>query len=117
MTRSSVKVVQEYVKKYERIDEVLRGNPQILTLAHTDFTYWLNQSQQGREGDYTSEQIFRSILVMFIEQQKLSMIWQFPRFAVGTPVSNAVFHVFFIDDILFFRIPKNRLARHAGHIA
>ena len=64
--KSTVKVVQEYRKKYEAISEVLEANPQILNLAHKDFSSGLSESEGGRKG-YTSEQILRALIVMFIE--------------------------------------------------
>lgn len=67
-TSSSVKVVREYVKKYESLDELLRLNPKILKAAHVDLAQVLSESKTGRDGGYTSEQIFRSLMVMFIER-------------------------------------------------
>jgi len=63
----SVQIVQDYVNKYKGIDTILQANPEILECVHGDFTRGLSRSQKGREGDYTTEQIFRSIVVMFIE--------------------------------------------------
>ena len=67
-TSSSVKVVQEYVRKYESLDEMLRSNPEILDAAHADWETLLSESKQGRHSHYTSEQMFRSLVVMFLEQ-------------------------------------------------
>jgi IS5 family transposase len=64
--KSTLKVVQEYRAKYEGIGLVLEANPKILELAHRDFSKYLSQSEYGR-GGYTSEQILRSIVVMFTE--------------------------------------------------
>jgi len=64
--KSSVKVVREYRMKYKGISEVLELNPKILNLAHKDFSKGLSESDGGRRG-YTSEQILRSLIVMFIE--------------------------------------------------
>ena len=64
--KSTVKVVQEYRRKYEAISEVLEANPRILNLAHEDFSKGLSKSEGGRKG-YTSEQILRAVIVMFIE--------------------------------------------------
>jgi len=64
--KSTVKVVQEYRRKYETISEVLEANPKILNLAHKDFSKGLSESERGRKG-YTSEQILRALIVMFIE--------------------------------------------------
>lgn len=64
--KSTVKVVQEYRRKYEAISEVLEANPRILNLAHEDFSKGLSKSEGGRRG-YTSEQILRAVVVMFVE--------------------------------------------------
>lgn len=64
--KSTVKVVQEYRRKYEAISEVLEVNPKILNVAHKDFSDGLSESEGGRKG-YTSEQILRALIVMFIE--------------------------------------------------
>jgi IS5 family transposase len=66
--KSALKVVHEYRAKYEAIGLVLDANALILDLAHSDFTTALSKSQYGR-GGYTSEQILRSIVVMFIEEE------------------------------------------------
>lgn len=65
---SSVKEVREYVRKYELLDELLKINPEILNAVHKDLSRKLSMSKQGRSSDYTSEEMFRSIVVMFIEQ-------------------------------------------------
>lgn len=64
--KSTLKVVQEYRAKYEGIGLVLEANPRILDIAHRDFSKFLSKSEYGR-GGYTSEQILRSIVVMFTE--------------------------------------------------
>lgn len=64
--KSTLKVVKEYRTKYEGISKVLEGNTGILTLAHKDFSAVLSESEKGR-GGYTSEQILRALIVMFIE--------------------------------------------------
>lgn len=81
---SSVKIVKEYVEKYQRLDEILQSNPALLAYAHSDFQRWLSQSKQGREGDYTSEQIYRSILVMFIEQ------WSYRKTVIHIDTNNVL---------------------------
>ena len=65
---SSVKVVREYREKYEGIDRLLGANPRILDLAHSRLVR-LSESTRGREGDYTSEQILRALIVMFVENE------------------------------------------------
>jgi IS5 family transposase len=66
--KSSVKVVQEYRAEYEAIDRVLGANAKIGALAHRDFSKFLSVSEAGRESEYTSEEILRSLVVMFIER-------------------------------------------------
>ncbi len=72
-----VKVVQEYVTKYERIDEILQENREILDVVHADFERYISCSKKGRDGDYTTEEIFRAILVLFLEQ------WSFRKTVVN----------------------------------
>jgi transposase, IS5 family len=64
--KSTLKVVQEYRAKYDGIGLILEANPKILDIAHQDFSRVLSKSEYGR-GGYTSEQILRSIVVMFVE--------------------------------------------------
>lgn len=64
--KSTLKVVREYRTKYEGIGQILEANPKILEIAHGDFSRALSKSEYGR-GGYTSEQILRSIVVMFTE--------------------------------------------------
>ena len=65
--KSNLKVVREYRAKYEAIGQILGANPRILEIAHRDFVKALSTSKYGR-GGYTSEQMLRSIVVMFIKQ-------------------------------------------------
>lgn len=65
---NSAQIVQDYVEKYKRLDALLQVNSAILDMAHEDLQRCLSSSKQGRRGDYTTDQICRSILVMFIEQ-------------------------------------------------
>ena len=64
----AVKVVREYRAKYEAIAQILEATPEILDIAHSDFIRVLSTSEYGRDG-YTSEQLLRSIIVMFIESK------------------------------------------------
>ena len=64
---SSVKVAEEYRAKYEAVSQLLDANPQILDLAHHDWEHTLSTSDEGRDG-YTSEQILRALIVMFLER-------------------------------------------------
>jgi IS5 family transposase len=64
---SSVKIVKEHRKKYERIDGILRENPAILNRLHADLEKTLSSSDKGRRSVYTSEEILRCLIVMFLE--------------------------------------------------
>ena len=64
---SSTKVVREYRAKYEAMGEILAAHPQVTALAHRDFCKYLTTSVGGRSGQYTSEQILRALVVMFVE--------------------------------------------------
>lgn len=66
--KSKLKVVREYRAKYDAISLILEANPKILDIAHDDFSKTLSKSEYGRRG-FTSEQILRSIIVMFVEGQ------------------------------------------------
>ena len=63
---SSIKVAQDYRAKYEALSGLLEANPELLTLAHRDWARLLSTSAQGRDG-YTSEQLLRALIVMFVE--------------------------------------------------
>lgn len=63
---SSIKVAKEYRAKYEAISQILDANRQLLMLAHRDWAKLLSTSAKGRDG-YTSEQLLRALIVMFVE--------------------------------------------------
>jgi IS5 family transposase len=65
---SSLKIVNEYRKKYDQLSTLLDKNPRLVFLVHQDLAKLLSQSGKGRKGDYTSEQILRVLVVQFIEQ-------------------------------------------------
>jgi len=65
---SSTKVVAAYREKYGLLNELLVANPTVLDLVHGDFCQWLSSSNKGRESLYTSEEILRILVVMFVEQ-------------------------------------------------
>ena len=67
-SKSDLKVVKEWQEKYLAIDKVLLQNRQIIQLAHEDFTQWLSESTGGRRSRYTTEEIVRTLIVMFLEQ-------------------------------------------------
>ena len=64
---SSTKVVAAYRRKYASLNELLLANPGVLDLVHVDFCRWLSTSDKGRESGYTSEEILRALVVMFVE--------------------------------------------------
>lgn len=64
---SSLKIVQEYRCKYLRIDNILKANPGLLDAVHKDLERVLSTSPKGRPSKYTSDQILRALIVMFIE--------------------------------------------------
>ncbi len=64
---STLKIVKEYRWKYAAIGELLRKNPSILAAAHLDLAASLSVSSGGRRTKYTSEEILRALIVMFIE--------------------------------------------------
>ena len=64
---SKVKAVWEYREKYERLDGLLQANPEILAQAHQEFRAKLSTSATGRTDAFTSEQLLRALIVMFVE--------------------------------------------------
>jgi len=73
---STIKVVKEYRAKYQAISDLLDANPQVLALAHRDWSRFLSTSSKGRDG-YTSEQILRALIVMMVEGQDYrgTVVW------------------------------------------
>jgi len=82
---SSLKVTQEYYEKYCSVDKILRDNPSMLDLFHRHVSRVLNKKGGKRRATFTSEQLFRAILVMEIE---------------GLPYRETVVR---IDDSVFLR--------------
>ena len=72
--KSRLKVVNEYREKYKIISQLLDNNPQLFSLVHQDLAKMLSQSKRGRKSEYTSEQILRSLIVMFIEQDSFRQV-------------------------------------------
>ena len=64
--KSSLKIVNEYREKYEIVSTILDDNPNLLSQAHQDWDQLLSTSDEGMDG-YTSEQLLRALIVMFIE--------------------------------------------------
>jgi len=63
---SSLQIVNEYREKYEALSAILDDNLNLLLPAHQDWVELLSTSQEGRDG-YTSEQLLRALIVMFLE--------------------------------------------------
>lgn len=61
------KVVRDYRARYRAISQVLDDNPKILSAVHRDILKLSEGNSQGREGDYTSENILRALVVQHIE--------------------------------------------------
>ena len=72
--KSRLKVVNEYREKYGLISQLLDDNPRLVSLVHQDLVKTLSQSKRGRKSEYTSEQILRSLIVMFVEQDSLRQV-------------------------------------------
>ena len=73
-SKSRLKVVNEYRQKYGLISQLLDDNPQLVSLVHRDLVRMLSQSKRGRKSEYTSEQILRSLIVMFVEQDSFRQV-------------------------------------------
>jgi transposase, IS5 family len=67
---TSLKVVRDYRAKYAWIDECLEANPTILWLVHEDLEV-LSESKEGREAKYTTEILFRALIVHQIDKTPL----------------------------------------------
>ena len=64
------KVVKAFRNKYRKINKILLANPRIIKLAHKDFKR-LSKGKKGRACDYTSETIFRTLIIHFVEGRSL----------------------------------------------
>jgi len=61
------KVVRDYRARYRAISQVLDENPGVLDLVHKDLQKLSAGDSGGREGDYTSENILRALIVQHRE--------------------------------------------------
>ena len=61
------KVVRDYRARFRAISQVLDDNPEILTAVHGDLLKLSEGDSQGREGDFTSENILRALIVQDME--------------------------------------------------
>ena len=67
---TSLKLVKDYRAKYAWVDECLDANHLILWLVHEDLEA-LSQSKAGRDAKYTTEILFRALIVHQIEKTSL----------------------------------------------
>ena len=72
--KSRLKVVNEYRNKYKLMSQLLEDNPRLVSLVHQDLVKMLSQSKRGRKSQYTSEQILRSLVVLFIERSSFRRV-------------------------------------------
>src|SRR4030042_642946 len=61
------KVVRNYRARYRAISQVLDDNDEILSAVHKDLVKLSQGGSKGREGDYTSENILRALVVQHLE--------------------------------------------------
>ncbi len=93
---SSLKITQEYRQKYQKLSNLLDENPQLLSLAHRDWAILLSCSPKGRAAGFSSEQLLRALMIMFIEQKSYrdtavlidtsELLRHFARLAPGTAI-------------------------------
>jgi transposase, IS5 family len=63
--RPQNKILREYRDEYKRISRILDEHPELLEMAHRDLAkLGKRTSPRGRKADFTSENLFRAILVM-----------------------------------------------------
>ena len=63
--RRQNKILREYREEYKRIGRILEEHPELLEMAHRDLAKLSKRSSpRGRKADFTSENLFRAILVM-----------------------------------------------------
>lgn len=61
------KVIRDYRARYRAISQVLDDNPEVLSAVHEDLRTLSQGDDGGREGDYTSENILRALVVQHCE--------------------------------------------------
>ena len=61
------KVIRDYRARYRTISQVLDANRKILSAVHADIAKLSEGDSEGREGDYTSENIMRALIVQHME--------------------------------------------------
>jgi IS5 family transposase len=65
--RSQPKIVIQYQEDYKRLSDRLDQNPEALALVHRDVSKLSQGGRRGRRADFTSENIFRTLVVMTVE--------------------------------------------------
>jgi IS5 family transposase len=68
---SSSKTVREYENKYNRISRILDENPRILDLVDLELKKLCRPGRMGRKAIYTTEILFRAMIVHQLESQPL----------------------------------------------
>jgi hypothetical protein len=61
------KVIRDYRARYRAISQVLDANLEVLSAVHRDLLKLSEGDSRGREGDYTSENILRALVVQHLE--------------------------------------------------
>ena len=61
------KIIRDYRARYRAISQVLADNDEILSTVHKDLQKLSEGDSKGREGDYTSENILRALIVQHLE--------------------------------------------------
>jgi IS5 family transposase len=61
------RVVRDYRARYRAISQVLDANGEVLSAVHKDLQELSEGDSTGREGDYTSENILRALIVQHLE--------------------------------------------------
>jgi IS5 family transposase len=61
------KVIRDYRGRYRAVSQVLDDNPEILSAVHKDLLELSEGDSKGRDGDYTSENILRALVVQHLE--------------------------------------------------
>jgi IS5 family transposase len=61
------KVIRDYRARYRAISQVLDANPEILAAVHRDLQKLSRGGRRGRNGDFTSENILRALVVQHME--------------------------------------------------
>jgi IS5 family transposase len=66
--RGLPKIIRDYRARYRAISQVLDDQNEILSAVHRDLLQLSEGDAKGREGDYTSENILRALIVQHMER-------------------------------------------------